>query len=93
MKKIKAVGLLLGRFTPKCEEDGTYKKKQCHSSAGYCWCVDVTGVKLLGTEKPEGHGQGKVDCDIPPPGILTGPFIPASQHFIHSFIIFFRYAF
>lgn len=29
-----------GAFVPECEEDGTYKEKQCHGSTGYCWCVE-----------------------------------------------------
>ncbi|RWS19263.1 hypothetical protein B4U80_02664, partial [Leptotrombidium deliense] len=27
-----------GAFEPKCEDDGSYKKLQCHGSTGACWC-------------------------------------------------------
>eukprot|EP01063_Lacrimia_lanifica_P031446 TRINITY_DN517_c0_g2_i6.p1 TRINITY_DN517_c0_g2~~TRINITY_DN517_c0_g2_i6.p1 ORF type:complete len:612 (+),score=64.88 TRINITY_DN517_c0_g2_i6:81-1916(+) len=38
---------LLGAFIPHCEEDGSYKRRQCHGSTGMCWCVDPgTGKKL-----------------------------------------------
>ena len=41
---------LLGAFIPQCNEDGSYKKVQCHGSTGYCWCVDESGTKRKGTE-------------------------------------------
>ncbi|GIY42962.1 uncharacterized protein CEXT_752831 [Caerostris extrusa] len=38
---------LLGAFKPQCEEDGKYKKVQCHGSVGSCWCAHPeTGDKL-----------------------------------------------
>ena len=30
---------LLGRFSPHCQPDGSFKEMQCHER--YCWCVDV----------------------------------------------------
>ena len=42
--------LLLGAFTPQCEDDGSYSAVQCHGSTGYCWCVDGEGNKLVETE-------------------------------------------
>ena len=41
---------LVGAFTPQCESDGSYSSVQCHSSTGYCWCVDGEGNKLIETE-------------------------------------------
>ncbi len=41
---------VVGRFIPQCELDGKYSKIQCHSSTGYCWCVDENGVKKENTE-------------------------------------------
>uniref|UniRef100_A0A7M5XKY5 Thyroglobulin type-1 domain-containing protein n=1 Tax=Clytia hemisphaerica TaxID=252671 RepID=A0A7M5XKY5_9CNID len=42
---------MVGHFTPQCEEDGSFKKVQCHGSTGYCFCVAAdTGVKVEGTE-------------------------------------------
>ena len=52
---------LIGAFIPKCEEDGSYKKIQCHGSTGYCWCVNDKGVKQTGTEKRP--GQGRPECE------------------------------
>ena len=52
-----------GAFVPKCKADGTFEEKQCHSSTGYCWCVDARyGTELMGTKK--GRGQGEVDCGM-----------------------------
>lgn len=52
---------LLGAYVPQCKEDGSYEKKQCHGSTGYCWCVDEqTGKEITGTKK--GPGQGEVEC-------------------------------
>ena len=42
--------LLVGAFTPQCEDDGSYSAVQCHGSTGYCWCVDGEGNKLVETE-------------------------------------------
>ncbi|XP_055953444.1 equistatin-like [Argiope bruennichi] len=30
----------LGSFVPRCEQDGSFSKMQCHSSTGYCHCAD-----------------------------------------------------
>ena len=40
----------LGAFIPQCNEDGSYKKVQCHGSTGHCWCVDESGTKQKETE-------------------------------------------
>ncbi|GFX18778.1 u24-ctenitoxin-Pn1a [Trichonephila clavipes] len=38
---------LLGAYKPQCEEDGKFKKRQCHGSTGSCWCTHPeTGEKL-----------------------------------------------
>ena len=41
---------LLGAFMPKCKADGSFAEVQCHTSTGYCWCVDEEGNKRNGTE-------------------------------------------
>ena len=77
---------LVGAFVPKCQSDGSYERKQCHGSTGYCWCVNAqTGQELQGTRK--GPGQGLVNCNDRPcdlaaanskPGML-GAFVPKCQ--------------
>ena len=52
---------LIGAFVPKYEDDGSYKKIQCHGSTGYCWCVNDKGVKQAGTEKRS--WEGKPECE------------------------------
>jgi len=38
--------MLLGRFTPRCEQDGSYSKFQCRGS--YCYCADpADGQQIL----------------------------------------------
>ncbi|GIX81182.1 u24-ctenitoxin-Pn1a [Caerostris extrusa] len=37
---------IIGNFVPACNENGTYAKKQCHGSIGYCWCADEKGNKV-----------------------------------------------
>ena len=48
---------VVGAYAPQCHADGTYKDTQCHSSTGYCWCVDKEGNELRGSryrfETPE----------------------------------------
>ena len=49
-----------GSSVPRCKSDGTYEEKQCHSSTGYCWCVEPTyGNEIQGTKKGPGE---KVTC-------------------------------
>lgn len=37
----------IGVYSPQCNEDKTWKAKQCWGSTGTCWCVNiVTGQKL-----------------------------------------------
>ncbi|XP_028399649.1 neurogenic locus notch homolog protein 2-like isoform X2 [Dendronephthya gigantea] len=69
---------LLGAFTPQCEEDGSYSKMQCHGSTGYCWCVDVDGSKLEGTEtrsRPNctEEAKPKSKCEKERDDVLNGP--------------------
>ncbi|XP_023211717.1 U24-ctenitoxin-Pn1a-like [Centruroides sculpturatus] len=37
---------LIGTFAPQCNEDGTYKPKQCWASPGLCWCVAADGRQI-----------------------------------------------
>ena len=54
---------LLGVHIPDCNEDGTFKEKQCHSSTGYCWCVDPkNGSEIKGSRK--GPTDGQVNCGM-----------------------------
>uniref|UniRef100_A0A7M5UP92 Agrin n=1 Tax=Clytia hemisphaerica TaxID=252671 RepID=A0A7M5UP92_9CNID len=56
---------LLGAFTPQCDGQGDYQKRQCHGSIGYCWCVHTkTGEEIQGTRKNvRGRGQDIVNCE------------------------------
>jgi len=54
---------LLGAHVMSCAEDGTFAEKQCHSSTGYCWCVDPkTGTEIKGSKK--GPTEGQVKCGV-----------------------------
>uniref|UniRef100_A0A3Q3LGD4 Nidogen 2a (osteonidogen) n=1 Tax=Mastacembelus armatus TaxID=205130 RepID=A0A3Q3LGD4_9TELE len=53
----------LGAFIPQCDSDGHYRPLQCHSSTGYCWCVDNRGQERPGTRTPPGTAPS--DCDRP----------------------------
>ncbi|XP_013385317.1 SPARC-related modular calcium-binding protein 1 isoform X3 [Lingula anatina] len=49
-------------FIPSCTSEGKYDKAQCHTSVGYCWCVDQdTGRPIPGTST---H-KVKPNCDNP----------------------------
>ena len=50
--KVSKAKNLPGEYIPRCNSDGTYQHQQCHSSTGYCWCVDpITGIELFGSRK------------------------------------------
>ncbi|KAG8177271.1 hypothetical protein JTE90_011150 [Oedothorax gibbosus] len=44
---------MVGHLIPKCNEDGTYAKKQCSGSMGLCWCADEKGNRV--SEQVRGH--------------------------------------
>ncbi|KAG8561895.1 hypothetical protein GDO81_015517 [Engystomops pustulosus] len=33
-------------YDPECEENGTFKAKQCDEDSNSCWCVDSAGVRV-----------------------------------------------
>ena len=49
--KITAPGLV-GAYSPQCNEDGSWKRLQCHGSIGYCGCVDSEGEKTREPFRP-----------------------------------------
>uniref|UniRef100_A0A3Q3JDN9 Nidogen 2a (osteonidogen) n=1 Tax=Monopterus albus TaxID=43700 RepID=A0A3Q3JDN9_MONAL len=55
----------LGAFIPQCDPDGRYRPLQCHSSTGYCWCVDSQGQERAGTRTSP--GSPPKNCDEPAP--------------------------
>ncbi|KAM7375351.1 hypothetical protein PAMA_014447 [Pampus argenteus] len=54
---------LFGAYAPQCDSDGQYTPQQCHSSTGYCWCVDSRGEERPGTRTAP--GTTPTDCDKP----------------------------
>ncbi|XP_047211324.1 nidogen-2 isoform X2 [Girardinichthys multiradiatus] len=54
---------LTGAYVPQCDEKGQYRPLQCHSSTGYCWCVDSRGAERPGTRTLP--GTPPIDCDKP----------------------------
>ncbi|XP_068136532.1 saxiphilin-like isoform X2 [Hyperolius riggenbachi] len=43
-----------GSFIHQCDEKGNFKSRQCHSSTGYCWCVNSDGNEIPNTKVPRG---------------------------------------
>lgn len=41
----------LGVYRPICTADGAFESKQCHTSTGYCWCVNERGEEIENTKK------------------------------------------
>lgn len=46
-----------GAYKPKCDAKGHYMPMQCWSSIGFCWCVDINGTPIEGT-----NIRGHPDC-------------------------------
>ncbi|NXI40667.1 NID2 protein, partial [Galbula dea] len=54
-----------GGHVPQCDEEGRYRPLQCHSSTGYCWCVDTSGQEIAGTRTAPGSTPPR--CENPEP--------------------------
>ncbi|KAG1691663.1 Equistatin [Nymphon striatum] len=70
---------LLGVFMPQCEQDGTYKSKQCWASTGECCCVDTNGVRITN------YTRAAVSCEcikkkytVQKQGLI-GSYVPQCQ--------------
>lgn len=44
-------------YVPECEEDGRFRKVQCSTSTGECWCVTDDGYMIWGSSV-----MGKPNC-------------------------------
>ncbi|XP_060789628.1 nidogen-2 isoform X2 [Neoarius graeffei] len=62
---------LVGVFIPECDEEGRYRSLQCHSSTGYCWCVDSRGQERVGTHTPPGTPPTNCDAPVHPERLKT----------------------
>lgn len=47
LSALKKDPILIGAYTPQCDHEGNYKKRQCWASVGSCWCVDKTSGKKI----------------------------------------------
>ncbi|XP_072345860.1 uncharacterized protein nid2a isoform X9 [Scyliorhinus torazame] len=54
---------LVGVHIPECDEEGRFRPLQCHSSTGYCWCVNENGQEIPRTRMAPGTGQPQ--CGLP----------------------------
>uniref|UniRef100_A0A8B9IWH3 Nidogen 1 n=1 Tax=Amazona collaria TaxID=241587 RepID=A0A8B9IWH3_9PSIT len=58
---------------PQCDEHGNYLPTQCHSSSGYCWCVDRDGNEIDGTRSGPGVRPPCLSTAAPP--VVIGPSV------------------
>ncbi|XP_037366282.1 nidogen-1 [Talpa occidentalis] len=65
-----------GLFVPECDEHGHYVPTQCHSSTGYCWCVDRDGREVEGTRTRPGMRPPCLSTVAPP--VHLGPSVPTA---------------
>uniref|UniRef100_A0A8B9N5V0 Nidogen-1 n=1 Tax=Accipiter nisus TaxID=211598 RepID=A0A8B9N5V0_9AVES len=63
----------VGHFIPQCDEHGNYLPTQCHSSSGYCWCVDRDGNEIDGTKSGPGVQPPCLSTAAPP--VVIGPSV------------------
>nr|XP_060609844.1 nidogen-1 [Anolis sagrei ordinatus] len=63
----------VGQFIPQCDVYGNYLPTQCHSSTGYCWCVDRDGNEIDGTRSGPGIQPPCLGTAEPP--VVVGPSV------------------
>ncbi|XP_014375969.1 nidogen-2 [Alligator sinensis] len=56
-----------GHHIPVCDDQGNYHPLQCHSSTGFCWCVDEAGQEITGTRTPPSSTPPR--CGEPEPTV------------------------
>uniref|UniRef100_A0A7N6F6Z0 Nidogen 1a n=1 Tax=Anabas testudineus TaxID=64144 RepID=A0A7N6F6Z0_ANATE len=76
----------VGQYIPTCDQYGAYEPMQCHSSSGYCWCVDQNGQEIPGSQAGP---SSRPMCDVVPPpvGPTTRPTVhplPPGTHLLFS---------
>lgn len=54
--------VIVGAPVLQCDEHHQYLPRQCSGSTGYCWCVDLEGNKLAGTEQRRWEGISDESC-------------------------------
>lgn len=78
-----------GQYIPTCDENGAYEPTQCHSSTGYCWCVNQNGQEIPGTRSGPGSRPMCIDNGgVPPPvGPTPRPDVfplPPGTHLLYA---------
>ncbi|XP_042333625.1 nidogen-1 [Sceloporus undulatus] len=63
----------VGQFIPQCDVYGNYLPTQCHSSTGFCWCVDRDGNEIDGTKSGPGIQPPCLSTVAPP--VVVGPSV------------------
>ena len=65
---------LIGAYVPQCNSDGSFSSVQCHSSTGYCWCVNVqTGEAVSGFVRFGGQECASMSTSFLPPSPSPKP--------------------
>ncbi|XP_014243893.1 SPARC-related modular calcium-binding protein 2 isoform X1 [Cimex lectularius] len=83
-------GGLAKLYIPECTNDGRYKKIQCYTSTGYCWCVhEDTGKPIPGTSTREPYP--KCDAVQPPPRPMKGCSENTKRVFLNDLLAFFKH--
>ncbi|XP_076878383.1 thyroglobulin-like isoform X2 [Brachyhypopomus gauderio] len=52
-----------GVFIPQCDVQGHYMPRQCSGVTGHCWCVNIMGQQIAGTNTPPGFPRA--NCRAP----------------------------
>uniref|UniRef100_A0AAR2J865 Nidogen 1a n=1 Tax=Pygocentrus nattereri TaxID=42514 RepID=A0AAR2J865_PYGNA len=70
-----------GQYIPTCDSQGEYESMQCHSSSGYCWCVDQDGTEIYGTRTGPGSTPScdQVTLTVGPVPLLSGSHLVFAQ--------------
>jgi len=65
----------VGTFVPECEDDGSFKRKQCWGSTGQCWCVSGKGDEISYSRRGPAEKPQEIDCTgarEPPKRVSSG---------------------
>ncbi|KAM6916387.1 nidogen-1 isoform 2-T2 [Xenentodon cancila] len=79
----------VGQYIPSCDENGNYEPMQCDGSTGHCWCVDLYGREIPGSQSGPSSRPTCIDHRVAPTPVGPRPrpdvdVLPPGTHLLFA---------